>query len=84
MASRATTKEGRSRLTSNTEKAGATREDSLSEASDSPRRLSSGVAGEIGKRRHPVDGQPAAYVCRNRTYDAPVTSATTLLEHCAA
>ena len=38
----------------------------------------------IGEGRHPVDGQPTAYVCRNRTCDAPVTSVKALLERCAA
>ena len=38
----------------------------------------------IGEGRHPVDGQPAAYGCRNRTCDAPVTSVKALLERCAA
>jgi hypothetical protein len=38
----------------------------------------------IGEGRHPIDGQPAAYVCRHRTCDAPVTSVKALLERCAA
>ncbi len=38
----------------------------------------------IGEGRHPVDGQPTAYVCRNRTCDTPVTSSKALLECCAA
>ena len=38
----------------------------------------------IGEGRHPVDGQPAAYVCQNRTCDAPVTSVKALRERCAA
>jgi hypothetical protein len=38
----------------------------------------------IGEGRHPVDGQPAAYVCQNRTCDAPVTSVNALRERCAA
>jgi uncharacterized protein YyaL (SSP411 family) len=37
-----------------------------------------------GEGRHPIDGQPAAYVCRHRTCDAPVTSVKALLERCAA
>ena len=37
----------------------------------------------IGAGRHPVDGQPAAYVCRNRTGDAPVTTVEALRERCA-
>jgi len=38
----------------------------------------------IGQGPHPVDGQPAAYVCRNRTCDAPVMNPKALLELCAA
>ena len=38
----------------------------------------------IGKDRHPVEGQPAVYACRNHTCDASVTSVTALLERCAA
>ncbi len=37
----------------------------------------------LGAGRHPVDGQPAAYVCRNRTGDAPVTTVEALRERCA-
>jgi len=37
----------------------------------------------IGAGRHPVDGQPAAYVCRNRTGDAPLTTVEALRERCA-
>ena len=33
-----------------------------------------------GEGRYPVDGQPTAYVCRNRTCDARVTSAHALVE----
>jgi hypothetical protein len=36
------------------------------------------------KGRHPIDVQPAAYVCRHCTCDAPVTSVKALLERCAA
>jgi len=35
----------------------------------------------IGQGRHPVGGQPTAYVCRNQTCDAPVTSAKALFEY---
>ena len=38
----------------------------------------------IGGGSHPVDDRPAAYVCRNRTYIAPVTTAKALIESCAA
>lgn len=37
-----------------------------------------------GEGRYPVDGQPTAYVCRNRTRDARVTSAHALVERCVA
>ncbi|QCP50243.1 thioredoxin domain-containing protein [Trinickia violacea] len=36
----------------------------------------------IGQGRHPVEGWPAAYVCRNRTCAAPVTDGRALLEYC--
>ena len=34
----------------------------------------------IGQGRGPIDGKPAAYVCRNRTCEAPLTSAEALRE----
>jgi uncharacterized protein YyaL (SSP411 family) len=37
----------------------------------------------IGQGRQPIDGQPAAYVCRNRTCSAPVTTAEALIESCS-
>lgn len=36
----------------------------------------------VGQGRPPVDGRPAAYVCRHRTCTAPVTSGQALLERC--
>ncbi|WP_455285347.1 thioredoxin domain-containing protein [Cupriavidus necator] len=38
----------------------------------------------VGQGRLPVDGRPAAYVCRHRTCTAPVTSGQALLERCVA
>jgi hypothetical protein len=38
----------------------------------------------IGGGRHPVDGQLAAYVCRNRTCSASVTTVKALHERCSA
>jgi hypothetical protein len=38
----------------------------------------------IAEARHPVDGQPAAYVFRNRTCTGSVTTAKALIESCAA
>ena len=35
----------------------------------------------IGLGRHTVGGLPGAYVCRNRSCDAPVTSAKALFEY---
>jgi len=37
----------------------------------------------VGRGRVPIDGKPAAYVCRNRTYDAPTTTVEALLERCS-
>lgn len=34
----------------------------------------------IGQGRGPIDGKPAAYVCRNRACEAPLTSAEALRE----
>ena len=36
----------------------------------------------IGQGRAPVDGKPTAYVCRNRTCEAPLTTAEALRERC--
>ena len=36
----------------------------------------------VGQGRVPIDGKPAAYVCRNRTCDAPVTTVEALRERC--
>jgi len=38
----------------------------------------------IGQGRPPAGGLPAAFVCRNRRRDAPVTSAQALIECCTA
>lgn len=35
----------------------------------------------IAQGPHPVGGQPAAYVCRNRSCDASVTSGKALFEY---
>jgi len=36
----------------------------------------------IGQGLHPVGGLPAAYVCGNRTCEAPLTSAEALRDCC--
>ena len=36
----------------------------------------------IGQGLHPVGGWQAAYVCRNRTCEAPLTRAVALRERC--
>jgi len=38
----------------------------------------------VGQGRVPINGKPAAYVCRNRTCDAPVTTVEALRERCSA
>ncbi len=43
--------------------------------------LSLSAHSPLGEGRDPVDGQAAAYVCRNQTCLPPVTSATQLLEN---
>lgn len=48
---------------------------------DGPRPLVALIPVWVG---HQVDGQPAAYVWRNRTCDIPVTSGNALLERWAA
>jgi hypothetical protein len=48
------------------------------------RALESSEHAPIGNGRHPVDGQPAAYRCRNRTWTAAVTTAQVLIESSAA
>lgn len=37
-----------------------------------------------GQGRGPVDSKPAAYVCRDQTCEAPVTTQEALLEYCGA
>ena len=36
----------------------------------------------VGQGRVPIEGKPAAYVCRNRTCDAQVTTVEALRERC--
>jgi drug/metabolite transporter superfamily protein YnfA len=37
----------------------------------------------VGQGRVPIDGKPAAYVCRNRTCEAPVTTVEALRARCS-
>ena len=48
------------------------------------RDLAFAEAVPIGEGRPPVDGQLAAYVCRNRTCSASVTTVKALHERCSA
>jgi RNA recognition motif-containing protein len=58
-------------------------ESGLGAASAPSRVLAFGDDVPVGQGRVPINGKPAAYVCRNRARDAQVTTAEALRERCS-